>query len=131
MIPVVRVAAWGYASLTAVVVAFQVALALGAPWGAYAMGGSIPGRLPANARTASVVQALLLALTAVVVVSRAGLAFAGMSGASGWLIWVVVALLSLSLVGNLLSSSAGERMLWVPVIVMMLTASVSVGVMGG
>ncbi len=130
MTSAVRVAAWGYVCLTAVVVAFQVALALGAPWGAYAMGGSFPGRLPANARVASVVQALLLAMTAVVVTSRAGLAFAGMSGASGWLIWVVVGLLSLSLVGNLLSSSAGERMLWVPVLVLMLVASVAVGVMG-
>ena len=35
-----------YAVVTGLVAAFQVALALGAPWGAYAMGGGFPGRMP-------------------------------------------------------------------------------------
>jgi len=122
----VRTAAFVYVSLSAFVVAFQVALALGAPWGAYAMGGSFPGQLPSGARVAALVQAAILAFTAVVVASRAGLALPGLSGASRWLAWVVVGLLSLSLVGNLLSTSSGERMLWVPVLVLMLIASVFV-----
>lgn len=130
MIAVMRIAAFVYVFLAAAVSAFQVALALGAPWGAYAMGGSFPGQLPAKARVASVVQAVLLALTAAVVASRAGVAFSGLAGAAGWLVWLVVGLLSLSLVGNLLSPSAGERKLWVPVLILMLVTSVWVGVAG-
>ena len=41
-----RTAAILYAVLSAGVVAFQIALAAGAPWGAYAMGGAVPGQLP-------------------------------------------------------------------------------------
>jgi len=37
----------------AVVVAFQVSLVAGAPWGAAAWGGSQPGQLPAGLRVAS------------------------------------------------------------------------------
>lgn len=40
------------------VVAFQIAIALGAPWGEYAMGGATPGRFPPPMRVAAVVQAL-------------------------------------------------------------------------
>ena len=122
----VRTAAYVYVILSAVVVAFQVALALGAPWGAYAMGGSFPGQLPANVRVASLAQAALIAFTALVVMSRAGVALPRLARASRWLAWVVVSLLSLSLVGNLLSPSGGERMLWVPVLILMLIASILV-----
>ena len=38
-----QLAAIVYALATAVVVGFQVALAAGAPWGEYAMGGRFPG----------------------------------------------------------------------------------------
>ena len=47
-------------------IGFQLALAAGAPWGAYAMGGRFPGRFPPPLRVAAVVQA-------VVVADRAGL----------------------------------------------------------
>jgi hypothetical protein len=42
----VRAAALLYASASALEMAFQVALAFGAPWGAYAMGGQVTGALP-------------------------------------------------------------------------------------
>lgn len=35
-------------------IAFQLALALGAPWGEYAMGGRYPGRFPPGLRLAAV-----------------------------------------------------------------------------
>ena len=128
---IVRAAAFVYVFLSAVVVAFQVALAFGAPWGAYAMGGSFPGQLPSNARVASLAQAALIACTALVVASRAGLVLPGLAHRSRWLVWVVVALLSLSLVGNLLSQSGGERMLWVPTLILMLITTVLVASVGG
>ena len=37
------------------VIAFQLALAFGAPWGSYAMGGAFPGRMPPRMRVAAVV----------------------------------------------------------------------------
>jgi hypothetical protein len=80
-----------YAAVSAGVVAFQVALAAGAPWGAYAMGGAFPGQFPPALRIAALVQAALIFGMAAVVMSRAGLVLAGWSRASRWLAWVVVA----------------------------------------
>ena len=45
-----------------VAIAFQVLLALGAPWGAYAMGGTYPGRFPPGMRVVAAVQAAVLSL---------------------------------------------------------------------
>ena len=74
-----RAAALLYAGVSAGVVVFQVALAAGAPWGAYAMGGAFPGQFPLALRVAALVQATLIAGMAVVVLSRAGLVLAGWS----------------------------------------------------
>ena len=41
-----RFAAIIYAIVSLGVVAFQIAFAAGAPWGAYAMGGAFPGQFP-------------------------------------------------------------------------------------
>ena len=49
-----RAAALVYAALTAGIVVFQLALAAGAPWGAYAMGGAFPGQFPLALRVAAV-----------------------------------------------------------------------------
>jgi hypothetical protein len=73
MVDFIAVAAIIYTIVTAGVVGFQLALALGAPWGAYAMGGAYPGRFPPALRVAAVVQAVLLGLMAGVVLARAGL----------------------------------------------------------
>lgn len=70
---VTALAAGAYAIVVAGVVCFQLALALGAPWGSYAMGGAFPGRFPIRMRITAVVQAALLALTVPIVLSRAGL----------------------------------------------------------
>lgn len=68
-----RTASILYGGLSAGVVAFEVALALGAPWGAYAMGGAFRGRYPTSMRVAAVAQAVVILLMAAVVLSRAGL----------------------------------------------------------
>lgn len=120
------IAAYVYLVLSAVVVAFQVALVFGAPWGAYTMGGGNPGSLPPGGRGAAAAQALVLVLLTAVVMARAGLGFPGLRGPSPWLAWAAVSVLSLSLVGNLLSTSHGERMVWVPVLVLMLGSAVLV-----
>ena len=125
-----RIAAIGYTIVTAGVVAFQIALAAGAPWGAYAMGGAFPGQFPPALRVGAVVQAALLLLMAAVILSRAGVALPRWSRASRWLAWVVVAFAVVSLVLNLITPSAGERMIWAPVALLLLVTSLIVAVGG-
>jgi hypothetical protein len=118
-----RIAALIYAIISLAVVAFQVALAAGAPWGAFAMGGAFPGQFPPALRIAALFQAvLLLALTAVVL-ARAGVILMGWSRVSRWLIWFVVAFAALSFVLNLITPSAGERAIWAPVAFLLLLSS--------
>ena len=123
-----RIAAFAYAVISLVVIAFQIALAAGAPWGEFAMGGAYPGQFPPELRVAALVQAAILAALALVVLARAGVALPKWSRTSRWLIWVVVAFSALSLVLNLITPSAGERALWAPVALIMLVTSVTVAV---
>ena len=122
-----RLAAWIYCAATGIVIAFQISLAAGAPWGAYAMGGVHPGRFPLPLRIAAVVQALLLTGMAGVVLARADLAMRRWQPASRRWIWAIVAFAALSLALNLLSPSAGERALWAPVAAILLISSAIVG----
>ena len=115
-----------FALVTLGVVAFQLALALGAPWGEFAMGGRYPGTLPRAMRVSAVGQAALLAALAVYVLSAAGLVLPSMAGTLPWLIWAVVAFSALSLVLNAITPSAGERRIWVPVATEMLLTSLIV-----
>ena len=121
-----RIAALDYAVVSAGVIAFQLALAAGAPWGAYAMGGAFPGQFPPALRVGALVQAALLAALAGVVLARAGVALAGWARVSRWLVWVVVGFAALSLVLNLITPSAGERAIWAPVALVLLVSSVVV-----
>jgi hypothetical protein len=123
-----RLAAIIYGVASLVVIAFQIALAAGAPWGAYAMGGAYPGQFPPEMRVAAVVQGVILALLALVVLSRAEILLPKWSRVSRWLIWVVVAFSALSLVLNLITPSAIERAIWAPIGFVMLFCSVVVAV---
>ena len=123
-----RVAALLYTVMAAGVVAFQIALAAGVPWGAYAMGGAVPGQFPPALRIAALVQAALIVGMAAIVMSRAGLILAGWSRVTRWLVWVVVAVAAVSLVLNLITPSTGERALWVPVLLLLLASSAVVAI---
>ena len=123
---IARVCAIIYAIVTFGVVAFQIALASGAPWGAYAMGGASPGRFPPALRIGAMIQAVLLAGMAAVILARAGLILPGWSRASHWLVWIVVALTAFSLVLNLITPSAGERRIWAPTLLLLLISSLIV-----
>ncbi|HET6845938.1 MAG TPA: hypothetical protein VFH29_03840 [Anaerolineales bacterium] len=108
------------------VAGFQIALALGAPWGSYAMGGAYPGQFPAPLRIGAAAQAAVLLLWAGVLLARAGVALAPWLRASRWLVWVVVAFSAISLLLNLITPSGGERLIWAPVALVMLVASILV-----
>lgn len=115
-----------FAVVTAGVIAFQVALALGAPWGEYAMGGAFPGRYPAPMRVVALVQAAVLGVLAVAVLSFAGIVGPAIAAAVPWLIWVIVIVTALGVLMNAISRSAGERRIWVPVTLVMLACSLLV-----
>ena len=112
-----------FVSLLAVVVLFQLALFLGAPWGHLAMGGRFPGKFPTRMRVAALVQGLLLSLLGVIVLVRAGMAFPDYYETSKVAIWIVVLILSLSLVMNLLTPSKWERIIWAPVVAALVVCS--------
>ena len=118
-----RIAALSYSILTLGVVAFQLALAAGAPWGAFAMGGAFPGQLPPALRIAAIIQAMLLIALAAVVLARAGVILPGWMRTSRWLIWFVVAFATLSFFLNLITPSAGERAVWAPLAFLLLISS--------
>ncbi len=123
---ITQVAGIGFSVVMLGVVGFQIALAAGAPWGAYAMGGAFPGQFPSAMRVAALVQAVILLLFAGVVLARAGVAVRRWSRASRRLIWLVVAFSTLSLVLNLITPSAGERAIWAPVALVLLVCSLLV-----
>ena len=123
---VTTIAGLVFAVVAGGVVAFQVALALGAPWGRYAMGGAFPGRFPPPMRVAAVVQAVLIALLAVAVLSAARLVLPDVAVAFPWLIWLSVVVSAVAVVLNAISRSAGERRIWVPVASVLLVSSLLV-----
>lgn len=119
-------AAVAFAAVTVAVIAFQLALAAGAPWGAYAMGGAFPGRFPPRMRVAAVVQAIVLGVFGLIVLSAVGIVAPGIVDTLPWLPWVPVAFSAVSLGLNAISPSAGERRIWVPVALLMLVLSLVV-----
>jgi hypothetical protein len=120
------IAAALFALLIVLACLFQLALAAGAPWGHLAMGGKYPGRFPPGLRVAAIVQLLVLAALALVVLVRAGFLLPGWRGASGTLIWLVVAFSAVSALANLATPSRWERALWGPVTLGLLASSVVV-----
>lgn len=121
-----QLAAIGFSVITLGAAAFQAAMAAGAPWGAYAMGGAYPGTFPPALRVAALFQAALLIGFALVALSRADLILPAWAQASRWMMWVIVAFSTLSLILNLITPSAGERAIWAPVAFLMLLSSVIV-----
>lgn len=119
-----------FAVVTAAVIGFQVALALGAPWGAYAMGGSTPGRFPPTMRALALGQAVVLAILAAIVLSAAGLLLPTLAETFPWSIWLVVAFSAISVFLNAISRSSAERRIWVPVAAVMLLSSLLVALRG-
>jgi hypothetical protein len=97
-------------------VGFQVLLALGAPWGSAAYGGGAAGPdgvLSSGLRAASAVAAVILGVSAWVILARADLMPRGPLSPRllRWAAWTIVAFMVLNTLSNLSSSNTVER--WV------------------
>ncbi|WP_245954564.1 hypothetical protein [Paenibacillus flagellatus] len=91
------------------------------------MGGAFTETLPPAMRVAALVQAAILAIAAIVVLSKAGLLFpAWQSFASAAAAWFVVPLSALATVLNVMTRSKRERTVWAPVSLLLLATSLIV-----
>jgi hypothetical protein len=109
----VNVAAWVAVSLIAVIDLFQLALALGAPAGAAAWGGSHPGVLPTRLRVASGFAAVFFyPAVAVLVLDSGGVIDVGWGVGPTWM-WVLAGFFTLGALANVVSRSRIER-IWAP-----------------
>lgn len=105
-----RAAARGAAAFCLAFAAFQVGLALGAPYGQMAWGGASLPVLPDNLRTASAGAAVYLVLAAAVMLVRAGDLGARLPRRPFWWINLVLAIqLALNTLGNLAAQGDAER----------------------
>jgi len=120
------IAAYTFCAFTAFVVVFQLALALGAPWGELAMGGKFPGRFPPKMRVAALVQIVLLVAVAFIVLIRAGLLAEEYYDISRPGIWFVVVLFVVSTILNTITPSKKERMMGAPIAAVLLVSSIIV-----
>lgn len=109
----VQIAAVAAACLIALVVAFQIALATGARWGAAAYGGRFvqrEGRLPTRYRVSSAVAALALSGTAwLVLVAGSTIGGPVPEGVLTPTMWAMAVLFGLNTLGNLSGKHPVER----------------------
>jgi len=122
------VATFVFVALASMVFCFQIALVLGAPWGHLTLGGRYAGRLPIRTRGFAAFSALLIAAFAAIVLSRGGLVLPGCESAARIGIWFVVGYSAVGIFLNAMSKSRWERILWIPVSVLMLVCSFVVAV---
>ena len=127
---IAKLAAVLFCLITLGVIAFQLALACGVPWGAFAMGGAFPGKYPISMRIAAIVQSVILAAVALAVLSVAGVVAAPWGPTPTWVAWGIAALLTVGLILNLITPSAGERRIWAPVVAAMLACCIVVALLG-
>lgn len=110
-----RTAAVAVAAGFLAIAAFQVALALGAPLGRAAWGGTYT-QLPTGLRIASAFAVGIWVLAALIVLGRAGFQVSPLPPAFlRWGTWTLVGVSVLAALVNIASPSSWERFLWGPV----------------
>lgn len=97
-----------------VIAVFQAALALGAPLGRAAWGGT-RSHLPPSLRVASGIAVVFWSFAAAVVLARAGVGATFLPDVvARWGTWILVVVLAIGAVMNAASASRWERYLWAP-----------------
>jgi len=110
--------------MTFIVAIFQIALALGAPLGEYAYGGSRVGKLPLGFRINSVVVVLAMLAISGHYLAQLGVFEPILDPAGNSVVnWVLVVFFVLSALANTATRSKKERMVWgIPTILMFLAS---------
>ena len=108
------IAAWAAAILMTGLAGFHVALALGAPWGAYAWGGQHRGVIPSRLQIGSAISAPVLLALAIMVLIRAGVVYPVWAEAMAWPVWIAFLYLVMNTFANFRSESAEERRVMTP-----------------
>ena len=109
---------------TLIVALFQIALALGAPWGAYAYGGARTGKLPVGFRINSLVAAVVMVAISGHYLAQLGVFEPVLDPAGNSVVnWVLVGFTGLAALANNATRSKLERAVWgVPTILMFMAA---------
>jgi len=109
---------------TFIVSLFQIALALCAPWGAYAYGGARTGKLPVGFRINSVVAAAVMVAISGHYLAQLGVFKPILDPAGNSVVnWVLVVFTGLSAIANNITRSRLERAAWgIPTILMFIAA---------
>ena len=111
---ITQIAAWVATIGFIAMIAFQVSLALGFPFGQAAWGGKHKV-LPRNLRIGSTVSAGIFVFASISVLERAGiLSLLNSPKLVTYVVWILVAFLGLSAIGNLASSSQLEKRIMAP-----------------
>lgn len=116
-----------FSTLTGIVIIFQACLAAGVPWGQASMGGRYPGKYPPKMRAVAILNMIILALMAAVVLSEAKLMFPQLNAISGVAIWIVVVFFVFGTIMNSITPSKIER-IWAPVALMQLITSLVIAI---
>lgn len=112
--------------LLAGLVAFQIGLIAGRPWGRMAWGGSHEV-LPRNLRIASISSIVLYVLFATAIAEKSGLISLGLPESSvGLTMWLLSGYFLLGVFMNAISRSKQERMVMTPVAFMLFVCFVAV-----
>jgi len=99
------------------VVVFQLALAAGAPWGEYTMGGQTKGRLPRSQRIGATLSAVIMLAQAGHYLAQAGVIPRLLDPTGNNVVnWIWFGFSIAGLILNSISRSKKERNTWVPVL---------------
>lgn len=109
-----------YAVAIAGVIAFQIALIAGAPWGHLTQGGQVQGALPKSARLIAVISIPINLCMAMGILSAAGF----WPNWPAWTSWAALVLHAVVAVLNCITPSREERRLWAPVTLIILLCAV-------
>jgi hypothetical protein len=111
---IATIAAIIFSILIGIVILFQGALALGAPWGSASMGGKYPGKYPPKMRIVAILNMLILSILILIVLARADLILSQLYEFSRYAIWAVVLFTIVGTIMNTITPSKIER-IWAPV----------------
>lgn len=129
----IRMVAIAAAAIFTGVAAFQIAMALGAPWGALASGGGHEGQLSPVLRIGSGIAGGSLLWMALVVLARGGVTMPITPVPARRLkafTWTIAGFMVFNTVANLASQSSSEQLLFAPITALLAVLTVLVAARG-